>query len=184
MLRMNEIEYVLLRKLLAVRGLDDSAIETLPRFFTTLTVDEKAEVFLAKKGLYKPLHRQAKSVSKETSPPPSEIIDFASFIIAIDMAKRPSHYHYRKVEIDSIPDFASAFIDGQRRPRKRDQKRIIKMHFMGHIKKWKSDGMGLRTIAKAISKSPIGITISHTALDRIYKEICQEKEENNSHEHE
>ena len=186
---MNEAHHQLLGKILAVYDLQLSAAEDLPRFFSTLTVDEKAEVFLAKKGLFRPVLKQTKTFSGDTEIP-NQIIDFATFLISIDMAKRPSHYLHRKLEIDEIPDFAKAFAQTQkRRPRRREQKSIIEKNFMGHIAEWKSDGLGLRKIAKSISKSPIGISISHTTLSKIYKEISSENtaellNKKEPHEHE
>ncbi len=172
---MTNSEEELLAKLLASHHLPLSAEKTHPAFFSGLTASEKAEVFLTKQGLYRPLHRLAKDVSSPENPP-SHVVDLAAFLISIDFAKRPSFHKNRQLEGGIFPDFTEAYIRDKMRTRSSKNYSFVKAHFYEKIKKWRAEKIGWRRISEAIAKSPAGLDINWTTLMRIFKKI--EKESN------
>jgi hypothetical protein len=67
-----------------------------------------------------------------------------------------------------MPDFCEAIIASRRRKRKHSKKDFIIENFDDKIKKWIQEGIGWRTMAKAINASGAGVTVSHVTISRIY----------------
>jgi hypothetical protein len=171
-LPMVESQHELLTILLADRRISPAAISELSAFFSSLSDEEKSEVFKAKAGLFKPTIRKAREVDDK---PPAHIVDFASFLIAIDMSKRPSHYKNRKFEGEIIPDFLEAKMQSGRK-RRSQKEAIIKTHYMDKIEQWQDQGIGWRKIAEGLKNAPLQVSISATHLRRIFYKIIDERE--------
>lgn len=160
----------LLGKLLAEYHLPLSAKGTHSDFFAGLTASEKTEVFSAKQGLFKSMFSLAKKITAPENPQ-NYIVDFACFLIAIDLAKRPSFHKNRQLEGGVFPDFTEVYIRDKKKTHVTKNYVEIKSHFYEKIKKWRAEKVGWRRIAEGINKSSAGIDINFTTLMRIYRKI-------------
>lgn len=160
----------LIKFLLREHSIEHSSIDPLSDFFSGLSPEEKIEIFSAKYGLYQSVRRKAnKNSLSDDLPLLGPIIDFVTFYVAVDMAKRPSQHKNKKFAGEKAPDFTEAFISSlSRKARKAPKARIIEANFRERIKQWRSDGVSWRNIAEAINKSPVKVKITHPHLKRIY----------------
>ena len=166
----------LLAKLLKEYHLSFSAIGTHPFFFSGLTPTKKTEVFRCTQELFTPLFASAKKHT-ESDNPLNYVVDFACFLIAIDMAKRPSFHKNRQLAGADFPDFTEVSIRDKKKTHETKNYLLIKDHLFEKIKQWRADKVGWRTIAEGIKKSSEEIDINFTTLRRIYKKIELEKKD-------